>query len=236
MKKPQTNQIGFFTLLPLALVFVALRLEASPIKVESGNCDASKRAQAHVERLIENARKHSDTVSIIVWANECADETRAMASMDQLWLLGEEKKVKDGNNAVFSSPHFRVQFANPYAAVLARVPGTSKRLEEIRKYVRSFRHSNDALLQLYAVTYSVQLTVCDVDALYELALDNESVALIIANTLALAMGPEAIPRTQSILARWPRLGQNKEYRSSVERQAEVVPPPKLRFLPGPCAK
>jgi len=196
-------------------------------------CDAPAISTKRFGELVESARRTGDTISLLVWAQDCAGDKRMKGYLEQLWKLGSTSTSRN-TNVVFSEPIFRLQLAQLFARELVTMPGFQDRLEEIHRYVRSHWNSTDPSRQMYSLTFYVKLRKCDVDELEAIALREESMGMIIIDTLIHSMGTRAEQRIQSILRQWPRLGQNQERLDHIQKQLKLMPNPDLAFVESEC--
>lgn len=202
-------------------------------RTTSSRCDANAVLAEHFSELADSARRSGDTISLLVWAQDCAGERRMKGYLERLWELGSEP-TKTNADLVFSEPIFRLQLAQLFASELVTTPNYKIRLEEIHRYVRSHWTSTDPSRQMYSLAFYVKLRKCDVDELEAIALREESMAIIIVATLIHSLGTRAEPRIQSILRKWPRHTQNPERLDFIQKKFKFMPNPELAYVEGEC--
>lgn len=200
----------------------------------STHCDANAVLAERFSELVDSARRSGDTISLLVWAQECAGEKRMRVYLERLWELGSTPPTKLNPGVVFSEPIFRLQLAQLFASELVTTPGYQSRLEEIHRYVRSHWTSADPSRQMYSLSFYVKLQKCDVDELEAIALKEESMAIIVIATLIHSLGTRAESRTQSILRKWPRHAQNPERLDFIQKKFKLMPNPALAYVEGEC--
>ncbi len=218
----------------LAITSVACMVNANATNaIES--CMNEKLSIKYFDSMVNRAKKSTETLPILIWVQDCSGKPTLVDRLDKLWKLGEKSPTNKHPNA-FADPLFRLQFAQQYAFEIATLSGRSQRLHEIQQYVRSFWSSPDPLHQMNSLRFHVRLNECDIEEIYEIAMNNESMAVVVMTSLAASMGPKAKPRIKSILEKWPRISSTKSIKDYLDQQLEYFPAKELAFVEGRCAK